>query len=398
MQAHAAAVLSFALLAVSPAVANAQAFQRWVEGFWPTARAAGISRDTYDKAFAGITSPDPEVLKADANQAEFKQDIWDYLDRAVSDRRIENGLAMRKEHDAVFRQVEARFGVDRDIVLAIFGVETSFGKFKGDKKVIRSLATLASTGRRKSFGREQLISALKILEKGDTTPERMTGSWAGAMGFTQFIPTTYHLYAVDFTGDGRRDIWETLPDALASTANLLKKAGWRTGETWGYEVVVPKGFSRGIVGGKTRKTVSEWERLGITRVGGKPFPRPGDKAGLIQPGGAEGPGFLILHNFRAIMRYNAAYAYALGVGHLADRLKGYGPIQQSWPRKYPPMAEKDRIELQQRLTEKGYLQGVADGIIGSATVEALKTYQKKIGVAADGYPTMDMLERLRRDG
>jgi membrane-bound lytic murein transglycosylase B len=391
------AALAAAILASSAPEASANSFTRWVEGFWPSARAAGISRATYDAAFQGVTSPDPEVLKADANQAEFKQDIWDYLDRAVSERRIETGLLMRKELEPVLLQVEQRYKVDRDIVLAIFGMETSYGKFKGDKSVIRSLATLAHTGRRQKFGRQQLIAALKILQNGDTTPQRMNGSWAGAMGFTQFIPTTYHLYAQDFNGDGRRDIWDTLPDALASTAQLLRKNGWRYGETWGYEVVVPKGFNRGVVGGKTQKTIAEWQRLGVSRPGGKGFPRPGDRAGLIQPGGADGPGFLVLHNFRMIMRYNAAHAYALGVGHLADRLKGFGPIQQEWPRKYPPMAEKERMEMQRRLVEKGYLQGEIDGIMGSATVEALKSFQKAIGVTADGYPTMDMLERLRQE-
>jgi membrane-bound lytic murein transglycosylase B len=264
--------------------------------------------------------------------------------------------------------------------------------------VIRALATLAYNNNRATFARQQLISALKILQRGDISVEGMNGSWAGAMGHTQFIPTTYQAYAVDWDGDGKRNIWADVPDALASTASYLKKSGWRSGETWGYEVRLPKGFNPKKVSERNLKSLGEWQRLGVVRINGEPYPRSGDKAGLYAPAGAAGPTFLVLNNFRTILRYNNATSYALGVGHLSDRLKGYGGFVRPWPTDEMHLSLDQRTELQQLLVQKGYLVGDADGVIGPATLEAVKAFQRTKKLPVDGFPSRSILEMLRKEG
>jgi membrane-bound lytic murein transglycosylase B len=374
-----------------------ESFTAFVESFRATAEAAGVSRATYDAAFADI-GPDQDVLDRASAQAEFVKPIWEYLDGAVSESRVATGRQMLSVYSGVLDQIEARWGVPRQTVLAIWGMESTYGEVLQNPKIVknavRALATLAwGGGRRAKYGRQQLLAVLKILERGDTDPRHITGSWAGAMGHTQFIPTTYQAYAVDFDGDGRRNIWRSVPDALASTANYLNKAGWRSGQTWGYEVRLPAGFA-GRAG--SRMTLEEWQSLGVTRATGAPFPRPGDVGTLFLPAGAAGPAFLTLHNFNVIKRYNNADAYALGVGHLSDRIAGGSPFIGSWPWTYQPLNETEKKELQALLARRGYDVGGVDGKIGSATLQAIRAYQATAGLTVDGNPSMAVLESLRR--
>ena len=383
----------------APAHAQSSDFQRFVDGLLPAARKSGVSRSTFQNAFKGVT-PDPEVLKKAEYQPEFTKPIWEYLATAVSQKRVENGRKMLQKYRAVLARLEGAYGIDRHIILAIWGMETSYGSFMGKKSVVRSLATLGYRGPRRKFGRTQLIAALKILQNGDTTPNRMKGSWAGAMGHTQFIPTTYLAHAVDYDGDGRRDIWTTIPDALASTANYLKVSKWRPGETWGYEVNLPRGFNYASASRKTVKTLAQWQTLGVTRARGKTFPRPADRASIILPAGAHGPAFAILNNFRSILRYNNATSYALAVGHLADRIRNpaFPGFSKPWPTEYRPLSRAQRFEFQTLLASRGYLKGEADGVIGSGTRRAVRAYQKSRGLIVDGYPSVKLLEHLRRGG
>jgi membrane-bound lytic murein transglycosylase B len=396
-------IFALSLLAV-PAVIGlphraeaAQTFAQWIERFWSTARAVGIKRETYDLAFKGMT-PDPKVIEAANFQPEYKKPIGEYVDRVVSDKRVTGGKQKLEENKALLDILEKRYGVDRTIIVAIWGVESNYGTQPGDMNVIRSLATLAYYNTKASFARQQLITALKILQRGDISVEAMNGSWAGAMGHTQFIPTTYQAYAVDYDGDGRRNIWSDVPDALASTASYLKHSNWQAGQTWGYEVTLPKGLNPKKYSERTLKSLGEWQKLGIRRVNGEAFPRPGDKAGLYAPAGTAGPVFLVLNNFRSILRYNNATSYALGVGHLSDRLKGYGPFVHPWPTDENHLSLDQRVELQKLLVAKGLLVGDTDGIIGPATLEAVKTFQRGKGMPVDGFPSRTILEMLRKEG
>ena len=377
-------------------------FEAHKKGLWAQARKKGVSRQTFNRAFEGVV-PDPAVLQKAAKQPEFTTPPWVYVTKRVSDRRIGNGQEKLTELKGVLGQIEARYGVDRHVVVAIWGMESSYGFILDNrdivKPVIQSLSTLAFYGRskrRRKFGRGQLLAALKILQSGDTIPERMMGSWAGAMGHTQFIPTTYLAYAVDFDGDGRRDIWDNEADALASTAHYLKKSGWQSGKTWGYEVKLPSRFNFGLTGRRNARTLAEWEKLGVVRAGSKGFPRPGDKAWLEAVAGGRGPAFLMLKNFRAIMRYNNSVSYALAVGHLADRLRGGDPFVQPWPEGDRLLARGERKDLQRLLRARGYGISAIDGKIGPNTRKAVRAYQAHLGLVADGFATKDLLDRLRQ--
>ena len=374
-------------------------YRRFVESLWPAAQSAGVSRRTFDAAFAGV-GPDQDVLDKAARQAEFVKPIWEYLDGAASETRIRTGREMLTVHADLLTRLENTYGVQRQIILAVWGMESSFGAVldnpKVVKNVVRALSTLAwKGGRRAKFGRTQLIAVLRILEQKDIDPRHMTGSWAGAMGHTQFIPTTYQAYAVDFDGDGRRNIWTSIPDALASTANYLRKAGWRPGETWGYEVALPAGLD--VRSGQSR-SIADWAALGVRRASGDPFPRPGDKATLFMPAGRDAPVFLTLHNFRVIKRYNNADAYALGVGHLSDRIIGGGAFAARWPRDYEPLTEAERFELQERRQARGCDVGGVDGKIGPSTLDAIRAFQAAAGVPVKGNPSPDVLDLLRAGG
>ena len=366
--------------------------QNFVQSFRSRAVASGVSPATYDRAMR-IARYNPEVIRLDRKQAEFSRPVWLYLDSAVSDVRITTGRQKAAQLSGTLSQIEARYGVPREIVLAVWGMESNFGANRGKMQIIPSLATLAYDGRRGEMFQNQLIAALRILQAGDTDPEHMLGSWAGAMGHTQFMPTSYLDYAVDFTGDGRRDIWSDDPtDSLASTANYLRRNGWVPGQAWGAEVQLPPGFNMGLVGKGTRR--SDWAAQGVRRMGGGAL--PGGNGSIIMPAGANGPAFLILDNFRSILRYNNSDNYALGVAYLGERIAGRNGIQGSWPRNDRALSTAERQEIQQRLRAKGFYQGEIDGLFGSATMESVAAYQRSIGVTPDGYPTSILLGQLRR--
>lgn len=378
----------------APAAQPVQSFAAWRDGFRVQALAAGIRAETFDQAFRGI-EPDDAVITADRSQPEFTRPVWQYLESAVSPLRVRNGQARLIENGEVLQRIDDTYAVDGEAVAAIWGMESNFGAQMGSKNVIRSLATLAYEGRRPDFGREQLIAALKILQHGDVPARYMIGSWAGAMGQTQFIPTTYNLYAVDFDGDGRRDIWGSSADALASTANYLHASGWQRGLTWGFEVRLPQGFDYALAEMSTRKSLAEWQRLGVQPTSGTLPSDPQTSASLLLPAGYRGPAFLVTDNFRAILKYNNSSSYALAVGLLADSFKGGGQLVGHWPEDDAPLSRSERIELQQNLTTRGFESGTADGIIGANTRQAIRAYQKSIGWPADGYPTTALLARLR---
>ena len=366
-------------------------FSQWREQFRAEALAAGISAATFDQAFAGV-QPDPAVIEADRSQPEFTRPVWQYLEGAISPQRVRSGRRLLSEHATTLDQIEARYGVDRETLVAVWGLESSFGQIMGDKSVIRSLATLAHEGRRPAFAKSQLIAALEILQHGDIAPQRMRGSWAGAMGQTQFIPTTYNTHAVDFDGDGKRDIWNSSADALASAAHYLQASGWKQGKAWGFEVELPEGFDYALADTEIRKPLAEWRRLGLRNL-------PGDQeeasASLLLPAGHRGPAFLIMDNFRAILRYNNSSAYALAIGLLAENFQGKGEVAGSWPRGEQPLSRSERLELQERLVAQGFDPGTPDGIIGANTRKAIRGFQQRLGWPADGHPTQELLGRLR---
>lgn len=380
----------------SPEIQPLQSFAQWQAGFRQQALQAGISATTFDRAFIGVT-PDMDVIKADRSQPEFSRPVWEYLDGALSPLRVRNGKKLLDQHAALLSQLEQRYGVDRSVLVSVWGMESNFGQFQGSKSVIRSLATLAYEGRRPAFAQAQLIAALQILQNGDIQPEAMLGSWAGAMGQTQFIPTTYNTHAVDFDGDGRRDIWKSSADALASTAHYLQSSGWKRGEPWGFEVQVPSSFDYWLADGSLRKSVAEWQQLGVSLPAGARAPAGTEQlsAALLLPAGARGPAFLVLDNFRAILKYNNSSSYALAVSLLAERFDSSGFIRGSWPKDDLPLSRSERIELQQLLSARNYDAGTADGIIGANTRKAIRSAQQAQGWPADGYPTHKLLESLR---
>src|SRR4051794_25992725 len=377
--------------AIRAAAAN---FESCVEGLWPLAAKRNISRASFDKFTGGLT-PYLRIMDLIDQQPEFTKAFWDYLDILVNDARVANGRDILAKHKAVFDKVEKQYGVDRYIITAIWGVESNYGTLGGDRPVLRSTATLACVGRRQAYFRDEFLSALEILHRGDLKPEQMVGSWAGAFGPTQFMPTAFKRYAVDADGDGRRDVVDNAADLIASTANNLKKDGWQSGQTWGFEVGVPEGFNYMLADRAKAMTLAQWEQLGLKRADGQRFPHPNEKAYLLAPAGAEGPGFLMLQNFRVIMKYNPAEAYAMAIGHFADRLRGGAPFLQPWPRQERVLSRAERLELQQLLAQRGFYKGTPDGQFGGQTREALRGFQASIGTPADGFASSDVLERLR---
>jgi lytic murein transglycosylase len=369
-------------------------FRGCIEHLWPLAARRGISRNVFRSHTASLT-PDLRIMDLLDNQPEFTKSFWDYLDVLVTDERIRKGRELLEKYRTIFDAVEKIYGVDRTIVTAIWGVETNYGSIGGDRPVIRSTATLACVGRRQNYFREEFLSTLEILQRGDVKADRLVGSWAGAFGPTQFMPTAFKKYAVDFDHDGRRDVVDSVPDIIASTANNLRNDGWVAGQTWGYEVVVPATLNFMLADHHRTMTIRDWERYGLTRPGGKPFPRSSDQAFLLVPAGVQGPGFLMLPNFRAIMKYNPAEAYALAIGHLADRLRGAKPFAQGWPRYEHVLSRIERLELQQLLARNGYEVGEPDGHLGAKTRDAIRDFQARIGQVPDGFASAVVLDRLR---
>lgn len=370
-------------------------FAAWRQQFRAKALSNGITPAVFDRAFSGI-SPDPEVIERDRFQPEYRRQIWDYLDRAVSDRRVSNGREKAAAYDGLLRTLEARYGVDRRVIVAIWGLESAYGATMGSMNVVRSLATLAHDGRRRNFAEEQLITALRILQNGDIPPERMFGSWAGAMGHTQFIPTSFTAYAQDFDGDGRRNVWASDPsDALASTANYLTKFGWTKGQPWGVEARLPEGFNFALADGSVWRDSGYWSGLGVQSIDGSPLPNHGEAA-LWAAAGARGPVFVVFKNFRVIKRYNNASSYALAVGHLGDRIYGGQPFRATWPRDEQALRVSETIELQERLTNLGYDTQGADGLVGPNTIAAIRSFQRAAGLNPDGFPTRNLLVAVKK--
>ncbi|MBN9242936.1 MAG: lytic murein transglycosylase [Mesorhizobium sp.] len=393
----AAAGLSMALsLSASPAFADS-GFRNWVASFRATAVASGVSGAIYDRAFRGIDDADPEVIEKARTQPEFKAPAWDYFDNRVHDQSIATGRAMATKWKPWLDRIEQRYGVDRYTLLAIWSMETNYGEMlkRTDvmRSVVRSLATLGYADKQRSkYARTQLIAALKILQTGDIDESHLQGSWAGAMGHTQFIPTSYQTYAVDMDGNGKRDIWNSVPDALATAANLLRKNGWQSGRTWGYEVTLPAGrkFPSGHL------SLAKWQELGVVRANGKPFRSTSDRAELKLPGGSDGPAFLVIKNFSVIKRYNNADKYAFAVGLLADEIAGFGGLVHDWNRPFTKLSFEEKQELQQRLSQHGLYDGKFDGKIGSGSKAAITAYQAQMGLAQDGYPSLEVLKWLRK--
>lgn len=367
-------------------------FADWRAAFRQRALQHGIEPALFERAFAGIT-PDPAVVKADRSQPEFTRPVWEYLEGAMSPTRVNKGKSLLVQHSSTLDGIERRYGVDRETLVAIWGMESSFGQFMGHQSVIRSLATLAYEGRRPQFAEDQLLAALDILQNGDISVTGMLGSWAGAMGQTQFIPTTYLSHAVDFDGDGRRDIWNSSADALASAAHYLQASGWQFGKPWGFQVALPNGFDYALADSDIRKTYAQWQALGVK---GNPTGLSADDQGyLLLPAGYRGPAFLVFGNFRAILRYNNSSSYALAVGLLGDRFDGGGQLSGSWPKDERPLSRSERIALQEGLAAEGLDPGPADGIIGANTRRAIRAFQQRQGLPADGYPTPALLQRLQ---
>jgi membrane-bound lytic murein transglycosylase B len=378
--------------AIRAAAAN---FQGCLERLYPLAAKRGVSRATFDRHVKPLT-PDLRLMDLMDSQPEFSKAFWDYLEVLVNDTRVQNGLAMLEKHRNEFAQVEKAYGVERYVIAAIWGVETNYGTITGDRPVVRSTATLACVGRRQAYFRDEFLATLEILHRNDVAADKLKGSWAGAFGHTQFMPTTFKRYAVDFNKDGRRDIVDTPLDMIASTANKISKAGWVSGSTWGYEVALPKNFNHMLADRANRKPLREWEAMGVKRANGQPFPRPNDQGFVLVPAGAQGPAFVMLPNFNALMRYNPAEAYALAIGHLSDRLRGGGAIVQSWPRHEPVLSRDERRELQELLVRKGFDPGTPSGRLGPKTRSALRAYQASVGLPPDGFATASVLARLRR--
>jgi lytic murein transglycosylase len=369
-------------------------FDRCVAGMWPDAARRGVSEASF-RRFTADLAPDLRIMDLVDSQPEFTKSVWDYLDVLVTDARIARGREILKANAQTFAEVESALGVDRYIIAAIWGIESNYSTQGGDRSVLNSTATLACIGRRQAYFKDEFLAALEILHHGDLTPEQLRGSWAGAFGATQFMPTAFKRFAVDFDHDGKRNVVDSIPDIIASTANKFKKDGWQRGQTWGYEVEVPAGFNYLLADRAKNYTVAQWEQMGIKRAGGKPFPRTSDSAFLLMPGGAEGPGFLMLGNFRAIMRYNPSEAYALAIGHFADRLRGGAPFVQEWPRSERVLSRDERFELQQLLAQRGFYKGEPDGTLGNDTRKALRSFQVSSGLPADGFASSGVLERLR---
>lgn len=377
--------------AIREAAAN---FDNCVAGLWPDAARRGISQESFQRFTQGLT-PDLRIMDLMDSQPEFTKALWDYLDILVNETRMAKGREVLAQYKTIFDAAEKTYGVDRYIIASIWGIESNYSTQMGDRNVLRSTATLACVGRRQGYFKDEFLVALEILHRGDLRPEQLRGSWAGAFGPTQFMPTAFKRFAVDGDGDGRRDVVDNPTDLIFSTANNLKKDGWQSGQSWGYEVVLPAGLNYLLADKAKSMTLAQWEALGLKRPNGQPFPRPNEKAYLLAPAGAGGPGFLMQQNFRVIMKYNPAEAYALAIGHFADRLRGGPPFVQPWPRQERVLSRAERLELQQLLVQRGFYKGTPDGQFGGMTREALRAYQASIGAPADGFASSEVLERLR---
>lgn len=371
-------------------------FAAFIRDFRATAIAAGIRPDIYDRSMAGITR-DASVERANTSQPEFVKPVWSYLDSAVSDDRVSMGQQMEGTYPGMLANLESRYGVSKDILVAIWGMESNYGQQMGGYNMFEALATLAYDGPRQDFARKELLAALKMEQEEGLTPSQMTSSWAGAFGHTQFEPSSFTSHAVDGDGDGRRDLWHSQADALASAAVLLQNANWTRGAPCYVEVTLPSDFAYEQADADTTKPVSDWKALGVKRANGLDLPANAGNAAIYLPAGARGPAFMAFDNFRTVLKYNNAASYALAVCYLAQRIHGGSPIMASWPRDEQPLTSDQRTQFQTDLQTLGYDIGTIDGVLGRKTRNALRQYQKTHGLAADGFPTMEMLGRLNAD-
>ena len=382
---------NFAGLPTANGQGSEAGFRNWVMAFRPRALAAGVSPGTFDGAMAGAHYQ-PGIVALDGRQSEFSKQIWEYLDGAVGGARTSTGREMAARHAGTLSAIEARYGVPREVVLAVWGMESNFGANRGRMQIIPSLATLAYDGRRGEFFAGELVAALRIIQAGDVDNGRMVGSWAGAMGHTQFMPSSFLTHAVDFNGDGRRDIWSNDPtDALASTAHYLRQNGWRPGQPWGTEVILPAGFDFNRSGKSVQQSGAQWASMGVRAVNGGALP----SGSILIPAGANGPAFLITDNFRAILKYNASDSYALAVSYLGESIAGRPGIQGNWPRGDRTLSSSEKSEIQRLLIAKGYDTGGVDGKLGAQSTEAIRAFQRARGVTPDGYADIRLLALLR---
>jgi glucose-6-phosphate 1-epimerase len=377
-----------------PAAAAEPSLDACLARLRPQALAQGLAADTWDRHTAGLAF-DPGVLESLDYQPEFRTAIWDYLAGLVDEQRVADGQAMLAEHAGLLARVEARHGVDPATVVAVWGVESDYGRTFGKKPLLGSLATLSCEGRRQDFFRGELFATLKLIQAGDLSPEGLVGSWAGAFGHTQFMPSTYARIAVDFDEDGRRDLVASIPDALGSTANYLRRSGWQPGRPWGHEVILPKDFDASVNGRQSRRPLSHWAARGVLRADGQPLPASDAATALLLPAGREGPAFLVFKNYDAIFSYNAAESYALAIALLSDRLRGGDGLAARWPTDDPGLSRAERRELQTLLVARGHDIGEVDGMIGAKSRAALAIEQARLGREADGRAGQAILAALR---
>jgi len=392
-----AATLALPALAQTPpppAPPSPAEFEACLSGLKAPARAAGVRDETFTRHTAGL-QPDMTVIEKLNFQPEFRMAIWDYLAGLVDDERVAEGQALMAQHREVLERVQQRYGVDPATVVAVWGVESNFGQTFGKYPLVQALGTLSCIGRRQAFFRGELFASLRILQAGHIAPERLVGSWAGAFGHTQFMPTTFERLAVDFDGDGRADLMDSTADALASTANFLARAGWQTGQRWGMEVALPPGFSVTGEGRRTKRPLSEWTARGVRAVDGSPLPAQGSTAGLLTPAGPQGPAFLVFRNFDALYSYNAAESYGLAIAHLSDRLRGAGPFTTPWPTDDPGLSRAERRELQTLLIMRGHDIGPVDGMLGERSRQAIRAEQQRLGQESTGRGGQQILKALR---
>ncbi len=375
-------------------------FQSCISNLRGQAMSTGVSGETFDRYTQNLT-PDYSVISKLDYQPEFSTPIWDYLSGLVDEERVEKGRQMLAQHREVLNRVASAYGVPAETVVAVWGVESNFGDISGKYPLLQALGTLSCEGRRQSYFSGEFFATMRILQRGDLREDQLKGSWAGAFGHTQFMPITYEELAVDFDGDGRRDLVSSTSDALASTANFLKKRGWQTGMPWGFEVTIPSGPSVSGESRRNKKSLSSWVNRGFTRVDGTPIIQgnlsDSSQAGLMMPAGANGPAFLVFKNFDAIYAYNAAESYALAIAHLSDRLQGKGTIQTAWPTDDAGTSRAERREIQNYLLKKGYLIGDADGLIGDKTRQAIQQEQNKLGLNPTGRAGQLILKAFRNE-
>ncbi|QLQ25452.1 MAG: lytic murein transglycosylase [Dechloromonas sp.] len=397
-----AVLAAFLAVAGSPCLAQSQAeFTSCLARLQPAAQRSGVRPDSYSRHTDGVQA-DFGILDKLNYQPEFRLPIWDYLAALVDDERIVDGKAGLARHADVLQRIQAAYGVDPATVVAVWGVESNYGRITGKYPLVQALGTLSCFGRRQGYFQGEFYAALRILQRGDIAPDRLNGSWAGAFGHTQFMPATYERLAVDFDGDGRRDLVDNSDDALASTANFLRKGGWQSGLPWGFEVRLPAGFDPALAGRKNKRPASDWAARGIVAVDGRTLANSGladgERTAILLPAGVRGPAFIVTPNFDVIYGYNAAESYGLAIAHLSDRLRGGPPFATPWPTDDPGLSRAERRELQTLLAARGHDIGAIDGMLGDKSRVAVRLEQSRLGQPVSGRGGQKLLQALRAEG